>query len=74
MGALMYLPHTFLGKTLASIVMVMGYSIIAVPTGIITAELTNRKLKDKNIKRCPDCNHSGHDLHAQYCYFCGAKL
>ena len=67
-------PHTFLGKAVASIVMIMGYSIIAVPTGIITAELTNRKLKEKGQKKCPGCDQSGHDKDAKYCYVCGTEL
>jgi len=67
-------PHTFFGKAVASIVMVMGYSIIAVPTGIITAELTNRKLKERDLIRCPECKHTGHDKNAKYCMVCGAQL
>jgi voltage-gated potassium channel len=67
-------PHTFLGKAVASIIMVMGYSIIAVPTGIITAELTNRKLKEKSLKKCPGCDQPGHDKDAKYCFVCGTKL
>jgi len=67
-------PHTFFGKAVASVVMIMGYAIIAVPTGIITAELTSKKLREKALKKCPACDYAGHDKEAQYCLICGAKL
>ena len=67
-------PNTFFGKVVASLVMIMGYSIIAVPTGIITAELSHRKLKEKRQKICPECDQSGHIKNAKYCMNCGALL
>lgn len=67
-------PNTDIGRAVASLVMIMGYSIIAVPTGIITAELTSRKMKEKEEKKCPACDCTGHDSNARYCSVCGEKL
>jgi voltage-gated potassium channel len=66
-------PKTPLGKTLASIVMILGYAIIAVPTGIVTAELT-RKSRQLSTQVCPDCHAQDHDADAVFCKYCGAKL
>jgi len=67
-------PKTGLGQALASIVMVMGYAIIAVPTGIVTAELTQLKLKKISTQVCPSCAAEGHDTDAKFCKGCGSKL
>lgn len=67
-------PKTALGQTLASLVMVMGYAIIAVPTGIVTAELTQMKSKEISTQACPACSAEGHDTDAKFCKFCGAGL
>jgi voltage-gated potassium channel len=66
-------PVTALGQFLASFVMIMGYAIIAVPTGIVTAEMINPSA-DKNTQVCPNCLHDKHDSDARYCKKCGAKL
>jgi voltage-gated potassium channel len=66
-------PVTALGQFLAGIVMIMGYSIIAVPTGIVTSEIT-RASKDTTTQVCPSCLQEGHDKNAQYCKYCGEKL
>ncbi len=68
-------PQTPLGQLLASMVMILGYSIIAVPTGIMTVELT-QAAKDKKItsQTCPECSKQGHDPDAAHCKYCGAKL
>ena len=66
-------PKTALGKTLASIVMILGYAIIAVPTGIVTAELT-RKSKQVSTQVCPECHAQDHDADAVFCKYCGTKL
>ncbi len=66
-------PQTPLGKTLASIIMIMGYAIIAVPTGIVTAELT-RSNKAYSTERCPECNAQDHDADAVFCKHCAARL
>lgn len=67
-------PHTALGKALASIVMVMGYSIIAVPTGIFTAELANEMLMERSNKQCNNCGRSGHESDAAHCKHCGTLI
>ncbi len=76
-------PQTPLGQFIASLVMILGYGIIAVPTGIVSAEYTNQKnLKDKplelphnlNTESCPNCSADNHRTGAEYCYHCGHKL
>ncbi|MEN8260181.1 MAG: ion transporter [Pseudomonadota bacterium] len=67
-------PKTDLGQALASLVMITGYSIIAVPTGIFTAELSNAMRKQVQDRRCPGCKKTGHEADASYCDSCGAKL
>ena len=66
-------PKTGLGKLLASVVMIMGYGIIAVPTGIVTGELI-RAGKSASTHVCPECHAEPHDLDAVYCKYCGTKL
>ncbi|HSC52740.1 MAG TPA: ion transporter [Phnomibacter sp.] len=68
-------PVTALGKFVASIIMLMGYGIIAVPTGIVTTEmaLATRK-KDIKHEVCPKCGKEGHDKDALYCKQCGELL
>ena len=66
-------PDTPLGKLLASIVMIMGYGIIAVPTGIVTAELT-RQETSTTTRSCPNCSAEGHLDIAEHCYRCGHAL
>jgi voltage-gated potassium channel len=67
-------PSTGPGQFLASIVMILGYSIIAVPTGIMTVEISHA-YKTKRVGRvCTDCGKEGHDTDAQHCKFCGSKL
>lgn len=70
------IPVTILGKTLAMAVMVMGYAVIAVPTGIITAEITNRVLspRGKDTIVCTHCGNMDHLRHARYCHYCGESL
>lgn len=67
-------PQTSLGQALAAVVMLLGYSIIAVPTGLITAELTALHQQKVTSESCPQCSAEGHELDALYCKFCGAKL
>jgi len=67
-------PQTPLGKILASAIMIMGYGIIAVPTGIVTVELAGASRKSFNTRACPDCGVGRHDLDAAYCKYCGGKL
>jgi voltage-gated potassium channel len=67
-------PKTALGKALASIAMLLGYGIIAVPTGIVTLELTRAASSVVSGQACPICGVEGHDANALYCKYCGGKL
>ena len=67
-------PITPFGQFLASIIMVLGYGIIAVPTGIVTAEMTKNKSVDLNTQSCPYCMNSDHKEGAIYCHECGKIL
>jgi voltage-gated potassium channel len=67
-------PHTTLGQMLASFIMIMGYAILAVPTGIVTAELTHQKRKEVSTNVCKNCLREGHDVDAVFCKYCSVKL
>jgi len=67
-------PGTGPGQFLAAIVMILGYSIIAVPTGIVTVELSQAYTDKSTSQACPSCSAEGHDRNAEYCKFCGTKL
>jgi voltage-gated potassium channel len=67
-------PHTVLGRVLASAVMIIGYGIIAVPTGIVTAEMTGRWKRPVSTQVCPQCSAEGHDVDAKFCKYCSATL
>jgi len=66
-------PQTALGQFIASIVMILGYAIIAVPTGIVTSELSRNK-SVKSIRSCNTCYKTGLDEESTYCKYCGSKL
>jgi voltage-gated potassium channel len=67
-------PQTALGKALASVAMLLGYGIIAVPTGIVTLELTRAAATTVSGQSCPVCGAEGHDTDAVYCKYCGGEL
>jgi voltage-gated potassium channel len=68
-------PITPMGKFVASIVMLIGYGIIAVPTGIITHDLALAARNKKDLpESCPGCGHEGHESDALFCKFCGSAL
>lgn len=68
-------PRTALGQTLASLVMILGYGIIAVPTGIVTSELALGNLQHGvSTQACPGCGIGGHDVGARHCKDCGVLL
>lgn len=68
-------PQTTLGQLIASFIMLMGYGIIAVPTGIYSAELMKTLRPDKiSNQACGDCGKIGHDTNAEYCKYCGHFL
>lgn len=67
-------PHTVLGQVIATLVMLTGYSIIAVPTGIFTAEIAQEMQRQRTQKICQNCNSPGHEMDADFCRKCGAEL
>lgn len=67
-------PQTPVGQFLASVVMIIGYAIIAVPTGIVTVELTEASKRIKDNRTCPNCLKEGHEKDASHCKYCGTKL
>ncbi|MBU0665185.1 MAG: ion transporter [Proteobacteria bacterium] len=67
-------PKTGLGQALASIVMIFGYGIIAVPTGIVTVEMSQAFGRKVSTQACSECSAEGHDVDASHCKFCGALL
>jgi voltage-gated potassium channel len=73
-------PQTTIGRLLAVAVMLVGYGIIAVPTGIVTAGILSidrsKQAADGSVtgRACPDCGSVGHDEDAQYCKYCGAGM
>ncbi|NNF01678.1 MAG: ion transporter [Bacteroidia bacterium] len=67
-------PQTVFGQFVASFIMIMGYAIIAVPTGIVTSELARQKPVQLNTQVCPSCAHAKHDDDAVHCKKCGAEL
>jgi len=67
-------PQTLAGRMLASIVMILGYGIIAVPTGIVTVELAHARRGTVSTQACPLCAAEGHDADARFCKHCGAAL
>ena len=67
-------PQTPFGQVIASMVMIIGYAIIAVPTGIVTAELTKVGKTTVTNTACISCGREGHEVDAKHCKFCGEKL
>jgi voltage-gated potassium channel len=66
-------PQTGIGQALAAVIMILGYSIIVVPTGFIAVEAA-RDIRPVSTEACPSCSAEGHDPDAQYCKYCGASL
>jgi voltage-gated potassium channel len=67
-------PATSLGQTVAAALMILGYSIIAVPTGIVSAEMARSRFGKITTQSCPQCSAEGHDADASHCKHCGAPL
>jgi voltage-gated potassium channel len=67
-------PHTVLGQILATLLMVTGYAIIAIPTGIVSVELAGAQRQAVSTQACPACAAEGHDVDARFCRRCGARL
>jgi voltage-gated potassium channel len=66
-------PHTPLGQLVASLLMILGYAIIAVPTGIVSVELAKAS-RSVSRQACPACGAEGHDVDASHCKYCGEHL
>ena len=71
-------PRTPIGQLLSAVVMIIGYGIIAVPTGIVSAELAQAMrvdpLKHDILRACESCGGEGHDVDASFCKYCGASM
>ncbi|ACF14258.1 Ion transport protein [Chloroherpeton thalassium ATCC 35110] len=67
-------PKTGLGQALAALVMILGYGIIAVPTGIVTAELSRSRDGEYELRACKTCKAKDHDMDAKFCKHCGSQL
>jgi voltage-gated potassium channel len=66
-------PTTPMGRFLSAVVMLIGYTIIAVPTGIVSVSMMHER-QERTKRVCPNCGKSLHDAEAEYCDHCGAKL
>ena len=67
-------PKTNLGQALSALIMIIGYGIIAVPTGIVTVELAQAFGRKISTQACLECSAEGHDNDAKFCKYCGAQL
>ncbi|MFY0521866.1 ion transporter [Archangium gephyra] len=67
-------PKTVPGQFIASVLMIMGYGVLAVPTGIVSVELAAASRHIINPEACPGCGAEGHDVDAVHCKFCGTRL
>jgi len=67
-------PKTGLGRLIASTLMILGYALIIVPTGIVSAELAQQAIRRVSTQACPECSLQGHDADAVHCKWCGARL
>ena len=67
-------PQTEAGQALAALIMILGYSIIAVPTGIVSVEMAQVYSGKLTTQACPRCSREGHDFDATFCKYCGESL
>ena len=67
-------PQSVLGQSIASFAMLTSYAIIAIPTGIVSAEIMTEIQKAKSQRHCVSCERSGHELDAKFCKHCGDQL
>lgn len=67
-------PATAIGQFIAAVVMIMGYGVLAVPTGIVSAEMASAPTKEVTTQACKECLSEGHDKDAQFCKYCGEAL
>ncbi len=67
-------PHTVLGQAVAALAMVLGYSLIIIPTGIFATEMVRISQREVTTEACPACGREGHETDAAFCKHCGAEL
>jgi voltage-gated potassium channel len=67
-------PQTAVGQILASLIMILGYSILAVPTGIVAVQIGQEMARGTSSQACPGCGREGHDRDAEFCKYCGEKI
>jgi len=67
-------PLTPFGQLIASVIMILGYGIIAIPTGIVSSEMTKIDKINTNTQSCPTCLTDNHKDNAEFCYKCGSKI
>ena len=67
-------PSSAFGQLISSVLMIMGYAVIAVPTGIVSVELAQAKKDDITTQSCMECSLEGHAADAVHCKYCGSKL
>jgi len=67
-------PQTDLGRVVASVMMLLGWGTLAVPTGIVSAEFTAQRMREPTTRTCHECLSEGHMPNARFCRDCGVKL
>ena len=67
-------PNTPIGQVVSSLIMILGYGVLAVPTGIVSVELSRVKEREISNEACPGCSAEGHDTDAKFCKYCGESL
>ena len=67
-------PHTPLGRIVASVLILIGYSVIAIPTGLITTHMSSAFQNSKQQRKCPKCQQGNHEPGARFCHRCGNAL
>ncbi len=67
-------PQTDVGRFIASLMMLMGWGVLAVPTGIVTAEMTSQRLRSAQDHRCASCGTDEHEADSRFCRICGTRL
>jgi voltage-gated potassium channel len=67
-------PRTILGQVIAAAAMLLGYSLIIIPTGIFSTEMARAAARPISTQSCPSCVREGHDIDATHCKHCGEQL
>lgn len=67
-------PHTAAGRAVSALLILLGYSLIAIPTGVISSYMTEVMNRRRQLRRCTGCREPGHDYDARFCKQCGLQL